>query len=140
MEDNRFESCICQDLKQLLDEQKRLSFTGFRFVCEKLGYDTIPFILSNETCQFEAWGWNEAGYFFTTNVFRLEVLDEENCCATLSLLEPVDLDGYPVDLCDQVFALRKTSNCIIVDLSCFCSLQPLSPKLVDRMLPIIEPK
>jgi spore coat protein Y len=127
-------------MKQLLEEQEKISFSGFRFICEKIGFDTIPFILSNETCQLEAWGWTDDGCFFTTNVFRLEALDERKCCATLSLLEPVDMDGCPVDICDDVFSLRKTSNCIIVDLTCFCSLQPLSPKLVNRLLPIIEPK
>jgi spore coat protein Y len=132
--------CICKDMQQLLEEQEKLSFEGFRFICEKLGFDTIPIILSNGECQFEAWGWTKRGDFFTTSVFRLETLDERNCCATLSLLEPVDIDGFPVDLCDDLFALRRTDNCIIVDLTCFCTLQPLSPKLVDRLLPIIDPK
>jgi spore coat protein Y len=140
MEDHQFDQCICGDLKQLLEEQKKLSFEGFRFICEKIGFDTIPFILSNDICQLEAWGWTDYGTFFTTTVFRLEALDERNCCATLSLLEPVDMDGCPVDFCENIFALRKTNNCIIVDLACFCSLQPLSPKLVNRTLPTVEPK
>nr|WP_263328249.1 CotY/CotZ family spore coat protein [Neobacillus sp. Marseille-Q6967] len=140
MGDHRFESCLCEDLKQLLDEQKQLSFEGLRFVCEKIGFDTIPFILSTDECQFEAWGWSDEGYFFTTTIFRLEALDEKKCCATLSLLEPVDMDGCPVEMCEGIFSLRKTSNCVIVDLSCFCNLQPLSPRLVDRLLPIVEPK
>ncbi|WHY02169.1 CotY/CotZ family spore coat protein [Neobacillus sp. DY30] len=131
--------CICQELQQLLEEQKKLSFDDFRFVCEDFGYDTIPFILSTGNCQFEAFGWANNGDFFTTNVFRVEAVDVRRCCATISLLEPVDIDGYPVDLC-EVFSLRTTSNCLVVDLSCFKSLQPLSPSLVDRLLPIVEPK
>lgn len=133
-------SCVCQDLQQLLEEQEKLSFAGFRFLPDNFGFDTIPFILSTGECQFEAWGWTNRGDFFTTNVFRLEAIDEKNCCATLSLLEPIDIDGCPVDICDNIFSLRKTSNCIIVDLSCFCSLQPLSPRLVNRLLPIVVPK
>jgi spore coat protein Y len=132
--------CICQDLQQLLEEQKRLSFDEFRFLSEDFGYDTIPFILSTGKCQFEAFGWTNNGNFFTTTVFRLEALDVRRCCATISLLEAVDIDGYPVDLCDNVFSLRTTSNCIVVDLTCFKSLQPLSPRLVDRLLPIVNPK
>jgi spore coat protein Y len=140
MGNHQLESCICGDLQQLLEEQKRLALDDFRFVCEKIGYDTIPIILSNDKNQLEAWGWTEKGCFFTTTIFRLEAVDERTCCATLSLLEPVDMDGCPVEMCDNIFALRRTTNCIIVDLSCFCSIQPLSPRLVNRQLPIIEPK
>jgi spore coat protein Y len=140
MGEHQNNSCVCQDLQQLLEEQEKLSFAGFRFLPDNFGYDTIPFILSTGECQFEAWGWTNRGDFFTTNVFRLEAIDEKKCCATLSLLEPIDIDGCPVDICDNIFSLRKTSNCIIVDLSCFCSLQPLSPRLVNRLLPIVVPK
>lgn len=140
MGDHHKDLCICQDLQQLLEEQKKLSFEDFRFISEDFGSDTIPFILSTGKCQFEAWGWTNNGNFFTTNVFRLEALDVKRCCATISLLEPVDIDGYPVDICENVFSLRTTSNCIIVDLSCFSSLQPLSPRLVDRLLPIVDHK
>ncbi|MFP7295896.1 CotY/CotZ family spore coat protein [Neobacillus niacini] len=140
MGEHKRNTCVCHDLQQLLAEQKKLSFEDFRFVNGDFGYDTIPFILSTKECQFEAWGWTNNGDFFITNVFKLEAIDEERCCATLSLLEPVDIDGCPVSICEDVFSLRTTSNCIIVDLSCFTSLQPLSPKLVNRLLPIIEPK
>ena len=140
MEGHQFNQCICKDLKQLQEEQERLSFEGFRFICDSIGYDTIPFIISNGKRPLDALGWKMNGHFFTTQVFRLEMLDERNCCAKLLLLEPVDMDGCPVDLCDDVYALIKTNRCIMVDLSCFCSIQPLSPKLVNRPLPIIEPK
>ncbi|MFL6557478.1 MAG: CotY/CotZ family spore coat protein [Bacillus sp. (in: firmicutes)] len=132
--------CLCHEMEQLLEEQKRLSFDGFRFVCEKIGYDTIPFTLSNGECAFEVFARTRNGLFFTTQVFRLESIDVRHCCATLSLLLPIDMDGFPVELCDEVFSLITTDNCIIVDLSCFCSIQPLSPKLVNRELPIVEPK
>ena len=134
------EHCLCREMEQLLDEQQRLAFEGFRFVCEKIGYDTIPFVLSNGKCAFEVFGRTKKGLFFTTQVFRLENLDTRHCCATLSLLLPVDMDGHPVEFCNDVFSLVKTDNCIMVDLTCFCSIKPLSPKLVNRELPIIEPK
>ncbi|TDL72764.1 hypothetical protein E2R56_16360 [Rhodococcus qingshengii] len=140
MGEHQKKTCVCHDLRQLLEEQKKLSFEDFRFVNGDFGFDTIPFILSTGKCQFEAWGWTNNGDFFMTNVFRLEAIDERRCCATISLLEPVDIDGCPVDMCDNIFSLRTTTNCIIVDLSCFTSLQPLSPRLVNRLLPIIDPK
>lgn len=140
MGEHQKNTCVCHDLQQLLEEQKKLSFEDFRFVNGDFGYDTIPFILSTGKCQFEAWGWTNNGDFFITNVFRLEAIDVRRCCATITLLEPVDIDGYPVDMCDNIFSLRTTTNCIIVDLSCFTSLQPLSPRLVNRLLPIIDPK
>ncbi len=134
------ENCLCNEMEQLLEEQQRLSFEGFRFVCDKIGFDTIPFVLSNGECAFEVFGRTKSGLFFTTHIFRLESLDSWHCCAKLSLLLPVDIDGFPVEFCDEVFSLKKTNNCILVDLSCFCSIQPLSPKLVNRELPIVEPK
>ena len=140
MGENQKNTCVCQELQQLLEEQRRLSFEDFRFVNDDFGYDTIPFILSTRECQFEAWGWTNKGDFFTTNLFRLEALDAKRCCATLSLLEPIDIDGCPVDLCENFFSLRTTMNCIIVDLTCFTSIQALSPRLVNRILPIIDPK
>ncbi|WP_066320434.1 CotY/CotZ family spore coat protein [Bacillus sp. FJAT-29814] len=138
IEKNRW--CICEEMEQLLEEQQKLSFEGFRFICEKLGFDTIPFIITNGKCAFETFGVTRFGGFFTTQVFRLEDIDSRNCCAKLSLLMPVDMEGCPVELCDDVFSLLKTDICIIVDLTCFCTIQPLSPKLVNRELPIIEPK
>lgn len=132
--------CFCSEMMVLWEEQEKLSFKEFRFVCDSIGYDTIPFMISNRKCRFEAFGRNEKGQFFITPVFRLEKLDINHCCATLSLLEPVDMDGCPVEFCDEIYSLIKTKNCIIVDLSCFCIIEPLSPKLVNRALPIIEPK
>jgi hypothetical protein len=132
--------CLCNEMEELLEEQQRLSLEDFRFVCDKIGYDTIPFVLSNDKCAFEVFGRTKSGIFFTTQVFRLESLDTRNCCAKLSMLIPVDIDGIPIDLCDEVFSLVITKKCILVDLSCFCSIQPLSPKLVNRELPIVEPK
>lgn len=139
--DRHSESCFCIELNQLLEEQEKLSFKDFRFVCDMLGYDTIPLIISNQKCPLEAFGRTVNGKFFVTSVFRLEKLDTKHCCATLSLLEPVDMDGCPIEfLCDEIYSLNKTDQCIIVDLSCFCKIEPLSPKLVNRPLPIIEPK
>lgn len=140
MDKQHCEPCICHDLYQLYEEQKKLSFSGFRFVCESMGFDTIPFILSNGECPFQSFGKTLKGQFFTTTVFRLEGIDTDCCCATLSLLIPVDMDGIPIGYCDDVYSLLKTNICVTVDLHCFNSINPLSPKLVNRPLPIVEPK
>jgi spore coat protein Y len=140
MEKKHNHRCICQEMKQLLDEQERLSFKGFRFVCEKVGFDTIPFILTNGRCPFEAFGIMPNGQLFTTKVFRLEKVDSDDCCATLSLLVPLDFDGFQVEAYDEVYTYLRTDECINVDLSCFCTIQPLSPRMVNRPLPIVEPK
>ena len=75
-----------------------------------------------------------------TPYFRLEKIEEEICCAVLSLLIAVDMDGCPVDPDDEFYALRKTNSCVIVNLNCFCAINPLAPELVNRPLPVIEPK
>lgn len=132
--------CICLELKRLKEEQEKLSLKGFRYVCESMGFDTIPFILSNGENPFKGFGRTVNGQFFTTIVFGLEKLDINHCCATLSLLVPVDIDGIPIEFCDEVYSLLRTNICVTVDLNCFCSIQPLSPKLVNRQPPIVEPK
>nr|WP_225941890.1 CotY/CotZ family spore coat protein [Sporosarcina limicola] len=98
--------------------------------------DTIPFMLSTseKNKPFKAFYKGIA-----TPYFRLEKLNEEICCAVLSLLEAIDIEGYPADSYDDFYALRKTKSCIIVNLNCFCVINPLSPELVNRPLPIIEP-
>ena len=74
------------------------------------------------------------------SIFSIRKLDEETCCAVLSLLEAVDMEGNPTDSCDDLFALRKTKSCIIVNLNCFCAINPLPLEFVNRPLPMIEPK
>ncbi|MFC5587414.1 CotY/CotZ family spore coat protein [Sporosarcina soli] len=131
------QSCICQSMKTLLKEQCMLAETEFQFICLSKKVDTIPFMLftAHQNDPFKAFG-----KCMRTPFFRLEKLDEEICCAVLSLLEAVDMEGYPTDSCDDLFALRKTDCCIIINLKCFCAISPLPVEFVNRPLPIIEPK
>lgn len=130
---------ICTAMKRLQYEQKMITDSDrtFQFICKKNKYDTIPFML------YPA-GLNHPfmAYFncMTTPFFRLEELNEDQCCAVLSLMIPIDMDGFPADSYEDFYALRKTKNCIIVNLNCFCAIIPFSPELVNRPLPIIEPK
>ena len=130
---------MCSEMKILLKEQKILSGSDmeFQFICIKKDKDTIPFMLFNNELN-KPFMVNYKG--MATPYFRLEKIEEEICCAVLLLLVAVDMDGSPVDPHDDFYALRKTKSCVIVDLNCFCVINPLDPELVNRPLPIIEPK
>jgi spore coat protein Y len=132
-------NCICTAMKTLLKEQNFISGRGmeFQFICITKKNDTIPFMLFN----------NKSTKPFTaihkgrkTPFFRVEEIHEDICCAVLSLLVAVDMDGDPVDPGDEFFSLHKTQSCITVNLNCFCVINSLQPELVNRPLPIIEPK
>ena len=130
---------ICFEMKVLLKEQKILSGSDreFQFICLSKEKDTIPFMLFlNKTKK--PFFVNHKGT--ATPYFRLEKIVEEICCAVLSPIVAVDMDGSPVDYGDDFYALRKTKSRIIVDLNCFCVINPLDPELVNRPLPVIEPK
>ena len=133
------ESFIFLAMKRLLEEQEMISFTAveFRFVSEQIKKDTIPFSFSpNEKNEsFTAYYKNIA-----TKYFRLEKLDEINGLAELSLLEAIDMEGNTVDPSDDFYALRKTKGTIIINVNRFQDLHPLPPELINRKLPVIEPK
>lgn len=130
---------ICLAMKRLQCEQRMLSERDedFQFICDLPKMDTIPFMLITKDSKkpFRAFA-----NCIETPYFRLERVDEETCCALLTLLEPVDMDGCPVDSHENVYSLRKTKECIMVVLSCFCAIHPLPLVLVNKPLPIIEPK
>ena len=130
---------ICHEMKKLLKEQRIISGSDmkFQFICRSKETDTIPFMLYPQELKKPFMAYHKG---MTTPYFRLEKIDEEICCAVLSLLVAVDMDGDPVELNDDFYALRKTKSCVIVNLNCFCVINPLSPELVNRPLPIIEPK
>lgn len=132
-------SSICLAMKKLLKEQKIISGRDmeFQFICMSKETDTIPFMLIKREFNKPFTAYHKG---VETPYFRLEKIDEEICCAVLSLLVAVDMDGTPVDSDDDFYALRKTKSCIIVNLNCFCAINPLPPELVNRPLPIIEPK
>ncbi|SDI27321.1 CotY/CotZ family spore coat protein [Alteribacillus bidgolensis] len=100
------------------------------------GLDTVPFVLQNKKGNyFFATGALGRDDCFQTVFFRVEKVDEKNCCATLSLLRPdndlefTDCCVDPESLCD-IDELERTRFCIEVDLDCFCAIQCLDPNLV----------
>ncbi|WP_026561085.1 CotY/CotZ family spore coat protein [Bacillus sp. J37] len=145
---DRDNNCVCEAVEQILAEQEAVEEISCPTSCYSnlLGpvsgpqRDTIPFILYGKKGElFKAFG-NVGGFTgdmacFQTIFFRVEAV--EDCCATLSLLRPVDVDGNTLSVCnpcdEDFFGLEKTDFCIEVDLDCFCAIQCLSPELVDRV-------
>jgi len=145
---DRDNNCVCEAVEQILAEQEAVEEITCPTSCfsNLLGpvtgpqRDTIPFILYGKKGElFKAFG-NVGGFTgdmtcFQTIFFRVEAV--EDCCATLSLLRPVDVDGNTLSVCnpcdEDFFGLEKTDFCIEVDLDCFCAIQCLSPELVDRV-------
>lgn len=132
------ESTICHAMQTLMKEQEILARKDmdYQFIHTKPESDTIPFMLLTDNQK----PFTAICNGIKTPFFRLEKIDPTSCCALLTLLIAVDMDGYPVVSCEKIYSLRKMKCCIIVNLNCFCSINPLSPTLVNKRLPIIEPK
>ncbi|RSL31974.1 spore coat protein [Salibacterium salarium] len=141
-------SCICDTvaaIKEAQDEADDNNGRNCRNRCvdsllspngNNNGLDTIPFVLQNKKGHyFSATGGIGTNDCFQTVFFRVERLDKDSCCATLSMLLPdcdLDFDKCcvdPMSLCD-IDALERTRHCIEVDLDCFCAIQCLDPNLV----------
>lgn len=110
---------------------------GFRFIHIHDCKDTIPFVLLTKD-HFTPFTAIINGN--TTPYFRVEKIEEKSCCAQLSLLEPVDLKGWPALTANDLYSLKKTDHCIYIKLCCFAAINPLPHELVGRPLPIIESK
>ncbi|MBE4909411.1 spore coat protein [Bacillus luteolus] len=134
-------NCVCEavlnikDLQDAVDDDCPTScFSNLLAPTQFVG-DTIPFLLYTKKGDlFKAFG-NVGellpGDCFKTPFFRVEDV-RKDCCATLSLLRPVDGRGScKDDVCD-VERLVRTDFCIEVDLRCFCAIQCLDPRLVVR--------
>jgi spore coat protein Z len=137
-------NCVCEAVKNINDIQDEVEdrcatscFENLLSPTNSVG-DTVPFLLTNEKGKLlKAAGNVGSNNCFITPFFRVRNVDD--CCATLQLLLPVDKQGRVVDfsfkhddcddLCD-VFRLIKTNFCIEVDLTCFCAIQCLDPRLV----------
>lgn len=135
MTSNNAVHCVCSVIENIFEQQqavcKKCLTSCYRNLLRPTVYlgDTIPFLLYTEKGEL----FKASGYVgkdcFSTPFFKIENFDE--CCATLRLLLPLQHDGHLAeDVCD-VHELVKTRICINVDLTCFCAIQCLSPKLVN---------
>ncbi|MFJ5771902.1 CotY/CotZ family spore coat protein [Psychrobacillus sp. NPDC093180] len=133
--------CICDalcELKLLQDllNNSQTKFFG-RLLAKIAGTDTIPLLLITKTG--DPLSFSSTEECFETIYFRIESIDKERCCTTISLLRPLDIEGnYSNSFCDLV-RLEKTSICKNVDLSRICAIQLLETELLTRKI-IIEPK
>ncbi|TDQ42150.1 CotY/CotZ family spore coat protein [Aureibacillus halotolerans] len=142
---DRFDgNCVTDALRNIKDIQDAVEdecssscFSNLLSPVQTLG-DTIPFVLYGKGGKnlFVATG-NVGGFqegpCFQTPFFRIR--DFHRDCATLQLLRPFDrFEPISVtdedELCD-VTRLVKTDFCIEVDLSCFCAIQCLDPRLLS---------
>lgn len=140
--------CVCQSIlriNKIQDRAKKEKCEDQRILCQVPSNDTVPIILfKSDNHPFQAFGnvgdvlYDKYGCF-STLFYRIEKVDPHTCCATLSLLRPLDEYGCLTDLICTTFRLDKTDIYIDVDLHCFCALQCINPSLVNRPLPI-EPK
>jgi spore coat protein Y len=143
-------TCICDAVAAVKAEQDAVSgcpTSCFNDLLSPISdKDTIPFMLyCKDGCQpFKAFGniggiqgTGNRAQCFSTFFFRVENV-KDDCCATLSLLRPLNTGLQPInnnlmDPCDsQLHALEKTDVCIEVDLKCFCIIECLSPELIGR--------
>ncbi|HLO11039.1 MAG TPA: CotY/CotZ family spore coat protein [Pseudoneobacillus sp.] len=75
-----------------------------------------------------------------SHVFTLKKMDKNTGCLVLSVLIPIDIEGCPVDLCTDLYSLIETSFCVNLEIKNFCGVVQLPEKLVNRFIPVIEPK
>lgn len=146
--ENCDQRAICEaliNLKELQDFIVNNSTPYFgNLLARIVGADTIPFLLHTENGLFELMSFHHNKSHiekecFVTSFFRIESIDREACCATISLLIPIDIHGDVTNSICDVMILRKTSTCRELDLSCFCAIQALDTDLLKRQI-IIEPK
>ncbi|MCZ8534533.1 CotY/CotZ family spore coat protein [Psychrobacillus psychrodurans] len=137
------ESCnyICEafyELKLLQDflQDSQTKFFG-NLLAKIVGTDTIPFLLTTTKGDLLTISSVQEG--FETNYFRIELVDLEKCCVTISLLRPIDIEGNVSNAPCDVVRLEKTSICRVIDTDIICAIQTLETKMLTRKI-IIEPK
>ncbi|TQR18707.1 CotY/CotZ family spore coat protein [Psychrobacillus vulpis] len=134
-------NCICDALFELKLFQDFLKHSHTKFyghlLAEIVNTDTIPFFLI--TKKGDPLSFNDTKECFETSYFRIESVDPEKCCTTISLLRPLDIEGRISNSICDVVRLEKTSTCKEVDLTCICAIQLLDTELLRRKI-IIEPK
>ena len=136
---------VLEELKFLQDYIKNFKTKYFGKLFSKIaGVDTLPFILFTKDGPLKLEGVyqhdsSKREICFVTSIFRIEEIDRETCCATISLLVPLNIHGNVTDSHCDLMMLRKTSSCITINLKDSCGIQPLETELLKRDI-IVEPK
>ncbi len=134
--------CVCDVVRAIADAQDNVVEMECDVSCARSiqdlvapvsgnGLDTVPFILYDKKGKpFKGFGAEISdGQFecFSSFIFRVNEVDDEDCCAVLELLVFDNDDEACGDPCEQldneqVEDLERTGICITVDLNCFCAI------------------
>ena len=139
--ENGSKQCLCEALCDLIALQDLISnyqskYFG-QYLVEVIGGETIPLLLItnkgdplkllNKTMEFE------------TIFFRIDSIDKESCCVTVSLLRAYDYEAHHTNSIVDVVRLERTTTERTIELCGIVAFQILSPDLLKRNI-IIEPK
>ena len=130
-------SCVKSTLKTIIETQNKAELPIFQGILP----ETIPIILySSATFEpyFSFGITSPLRLPFRTFFFRIE--DLTNFSVQLSLLRPLDLEGNCIDTIDIPYRLERTNRKVITSIKCFCSIQCINPKLVNRQSIIVGDK
>ena len=130
-------SCVKSTLKTIIETQNKAELPIFQGILP----ETIPIILySSATFEpyFSFGITSNLQFSFRTIYFRIE--DLTNSSVQLSLLRPLDIEGNCIDTIDTPFRLERTNRKVIASIQCFCGIQCISPKLVNRQSIIVGDK
>jgi hypothetical protein len=131
-------NCLVSTLEGVLKEQECLNQINNG---RKDKYTIIPIMLfTKQGSIFSAYILDKRYSCVMSPFFEIVNLDEKNGCLTLSVLIPIDMEGCPVDLCQDIYSLLTTKKCITIDVSCLCGVEALPSCLVNRFIPPDEPK
>lgn len=142
METNRYVLEVLETIKQFQDTfQKFLTFLSNKVSPRKNNDGTIPLMFYFKDGRlFEDSAKEEKELTsFTTHFFRIEKIDYSTQCAIVTLLKPVDLESNPITTLTELYRLERTFCFKEVNLEKISAVQCLSPRLINRALPIIEP-
>jgi hypothetical protein len=129
--------CVKSILETIFETQNKANLPIFQGIL----HETIPIILytSATVKPYFAFGITSNSQLpFRTCFFRIE--DLANSSVELSLLRSLDVKGNCVDTIDTPYRLERTNIKVIASLQGFCSIQCISPKLVNRQIIIIGHK
>ncbi|KAA0546558.1 hypothetical protein FZW96_15050 [Bacillus sp. BGMRC 2118] len=140
---------VCTALVELKNQQDQLegcpSSCFSSLLAKLLKVDTLPFILlteKNEPLELVGFEYKPLPVgvsYFHTSFFRIEKINEDTCTAKVSLLRPLDENGFTAnDIC-EVNSLERTKICVEIDLNnTVCGVQCLDVDLLRKVE--IEPK
>lgn len=102
-----------------------------------IGSDTIPFLLI--TNKGDHLKLIDKSMKLETVFFRIESIDKDRCCVTVSLLRGYDFEGNVTNSIVDVVRLERTTTIRTIELCNIAANQLLSPDLLKKNI-IIEPK